>query len=210
MSRNRTLAGQDYHTTPAKTEDLPMKRVAYARVSTDDQTLDLQINALTRAGFDTLFEDHGVSGVAEDRPGLREALSTLKEGDEFIVWRLDRMARSKRELTDIVMGLHRRGIGFRSLCEHIDVSSAFGELILHMISAFAHFERALIVERTRAGMKAAKERGVTFGRKPALNIEQKAAACRLIKHGMRIEDVASEMGVGRSTMYRYVRGDRAA
>ena len=117
------------------------------------------------------------------------------------------MARSNRELTDIVMGLRQRRVGFRSLCDHIDVSSAFGELILHMISAVAHFERALIVERTRAGMKAARDRGVTFGRRPALDAEQHMAAKLMIDSGMRVEDVASEMGVGRSSMYRYVQGD---
>ncbi|MEM8987401.1 MAG: recombinase family protein [Pseudomonadota bacterium] len=181
-------------------------RIAYARVSTDDQSLDLQINALKKAGYDRLFQDHGVSGVAEDRPGFFEALKTLKEGDTFIVWRLDRVARSNWELTDTVMSLHRNGIRFQSLCEHIDVSSPFGELILHVLSAIAHFERGLIVERTRAGMKAAKERGVQIGRKRALNGEQFLEARFLLNEGKRVSDVAKHMGIGRSTLYRYLRG----
>jgi len=169
-------------------------RVAYARVSTEDQSLALQQDALAKAGYDVIFEDHGVSGVATDRPGLSKALQSLNKGDMLIVWRLDRLARSLRELTDIVWALHHRGIGFQSLCEHIDVSSAFGELTLHVLGAVAQFERSLMVERTRAGMQAAKDRGVQFGRKAALEMRQ----------GMRVEDVAEHMGVGRSTMYRYV------
>ena len=178
--------------------------IAYARVSCAEQSLDLQINALKQAGYDRIFTDHGVSGMTMDRAGLSEALAMLKEGDTFIVWRLDRLARSMRELTDTVWALHNRGIRFQSLCEHIDVSSAFGELMLHVLSAIAHFERALIVERTRAGMQAAKERGVTFGRKPALNGEELHEALFLIGQGMSVPDTAIQMGVGRSTMYRYL------
>lgn len=185
-------------------------RIAYARVSTDDQSLDLQIDALKRTGYDKLYKDHGVSGVSDDRSGLMEALGVLEKGDTFIVWRLDRIARSNRELTDIVMSLHRDGIAFQSVCEHIDVSSAFGELILHVLSAVAHFERGLLVERTRAGMRAAKERGVQFGRKPALNGEQFMEALFLIDEGMRVGEVAKHMGISRSTMYRYLRSRHSA
>lgn len=183
-------------------------RIGYARVSTADQSLSLQQDALAKAGYDLLFEDHGISGVAAERPNLNKALAMLSAGDTLIVWRLDRLARSMRELTDIVWSLHKRGIGFQSLCEHIDVGSAFGEFTLHILSAVAHFERALIVERTRAGMAAAKERGVKFGRKPALSGEELQEALFLIRQGMSVEDTADQMGIGRSTLYRYVKDFR--
>lgn len=184
-------------------------RIAYARVSTTDQSLDLQIDALKAHGYDRIFTDHGVSGISADRSGLREAMSVLQEGDTFIVWRLDRLARSMRDLTDTVESLNNRGIRFISLCEYIDVNSAFGELILHILSAVAHFERALLVERTRAGMAAAKERGKTFGRRPALNGEEFCEALFLIDGGMSIPKAAQQIGVGRSTLYRYVSDHQA-
>ena len=179
-------------------------RIAYARVSTSDQSLDLQINALKKEGYDRLFQDHGVSGIAKARPVLQEALALLNEGDTFIVWRLDRIARSMRELTEIVWSLHNRNIRFVSLSEHIDVSSAVGELILHVLGAVAHFERALIVERTKAGMDAARQRGVQFGRKPKLDEQTLAEALQIIADGNSISDAAKKIGIGRSTLYRYI------
>jgi len=181
-------------------------RVAYARVSTSDQSLDLQTDALKKAGYDHLFQDHGVSGIAKDRPELSKALSILEEGDTFLVWRLDRIARSMQELTDTVWMLNNRGVRFVSLCEYIDVSSAFGELILHVLGAIAHFERALLVERTKAGMASAKLRGVKFGRKPVMDGEDVDEALWLINHGMSIQDTAKKFGIGRSTLYRYLSG----
>ena len=181
-----------------------MKKVGYARVSTIDQNLNLQIDALERAGCDQIFKDHGKSGATINRPGLSEAISNLDKGDMFIVWRLDRLARSMRELTDCVWALHDRGIEFRSLCEHINVDSAFGEFTLHILSAVAHLERALIVERTREGMAAAKKRGVKFGRKPALDVPAYEEVFALMRCGMPIPEIATHMGIGRSTMYRYV------
>ena len=179
-------------------------RIAYARVSSADQSLDLQIDALERAGCDRIFRDHGISGTASNRPGLLAALEALEPGDTQVVWRLDRLARSMRELTDTVWALHNKGIRFQSLCEHIDISSAFGELVLHILSAIAHFERALIVERTVAGMQAAKERGVKFGRRPALDGESLSEALFLLEQGLKVEEAAQQIGVGRSTLYRYL------
>lgn len=210
MANNTSLEGE-----PLRDSDMPIAptnhkperpamRIAYARVSSSEQSLDLQIDALTEAGFDHIFHDHGVSGVASERPGLSQALAMLNEGDTFTVWRLDRLARSMRELTDIVWAMHRRGIRFQSLCEFIDVSSAFGELILHVLGAVAHFERALIIERTIAGMQAAKDRGVKFGRKPAMDGETFREALYLMQQGMSVSDTAQQMDVGRSTLYRYV------
>ncbi len=179
-------------------------RIGYARVSTCDQSLDLQIDALRKAGCEQIFEDRGISGVATDRPGLEKALAALGEGDTLVVWRLDRLARSMRDLTDTITALHAREIGFQSICEHIDVSSAFGEFVLHILSAVAHFERALIVERTRAGMAAAKARGAKFGRKPVLNGEELHEACFLIGSGMSVTATALQLSIGRSTLYRYL------
>jgi DNA invertase Pin-like site-specific DNA recombinase len=179
-------------------------RIGYARVSTQDQCLDLQIDALERAGCERIFKDPGVSGVAVERPGLIEALGCVQEGDALVVWRLDRIARSMRDLTDTVMGLHHRGVEFMSLCEYINVTSAFGEFTLHVLAAAAHLERALIVERTRAGMQAAKERGATFGRKPALDGEMLREALILQRQGLSVQSIATQLGVGRSTMYRYM------
>ena len=179
-------------------------RIGYARVSTDEQSIALQVDALNRAQCDRIFKDEGISGVAARRPGLDRALAQLKSGDTLVVWRLDRLARSMRDLTDTITVLHGRGVGFHSICEHIDVSSAFGEFVLHVLSAVAHFERALIVERTRAGMAAAKARGATFGRKPALTDEELREAVYLIDQGLSVPEAASQIGVGRSTLYRYL------
>ena len=178
-------------------------RIAYARVSTPEQSLDLQTDALKEAGYDHIFCDHGRSGV-KDRPELRAALELAQEGDTFMVWRLDRVARSMKELLDIISGLNDRGVRFLSLNESFDVSSAFGELILHVLGAIAHFERSLIIERTKAGMNAAKKRGVKMGRKPVMNSDEVAEAYQLINHGSSIEDVAREYGIGKSTLYRYM------
>ncbi len=177
-------------------------RIGYARVSTEEQSLDLQIDALTKAGCDQIFKDHGVSGVAPKRPGLEQALATLEPGDILVVWRLDRLARSMKDLLGTVQALHEREVGFQSICEHIDISSAFGELILHVLSAVVHFERRLIVERTEAGMRAAKARGVKFGRRRAIDEEMLLGAIEQRKTGVPIPEIALSLRVGRSTLYR--------
>ena len=182
-----------------------MKRVGYARVSTGDQSLNLQLDALNRAGCDVIYKDRGVSGAAIDRPGLSRAFEALERGDSFIVWRFDRFARSSQFLMDTAWSLKKRGINFESLTECVNLDSAFGELQLHIIAGMARFERALIVERTREGMAAAKARGVEFGRKPALDAQGLQEALYLIGEGMGVEEAAQHVGVGRSTMYRYVR-----
>ncbi|MEL6709052.1 MAG: recombinase family protein [Pseudomonadota bacterium] len=178
-------------------------RVGYARVSTTDQNIDLQVDALRKAGCAHIFEDHA-SGMKADRDGYAEVMRALQPGDTLVVWRLDRLARSMRDLTDTMHSLHQRGIGFHSICEHIDISSAYGEFVLHILSAVAHFERALIVERTRAGMAAAKARGVTFGRAPALNGEELNEALFLIGSGQSVASTARHLGVGRSTLFRHL------
>lgn len=181
-------------------------RIGYARVSTEEQSLDLQIDALTKAGCDQIYKDHGVSGVAPKRPGLEQALAALQPSDTLVVWRLDRLARSMQDLLGTVQTLHEREVGFQSICEHIDISSAFGELILHVLSAVVHFERRLIVERTEAGMHAARSRGVIFGRKPAIDAEVLLGAIEQRRVGVPIPEIAQSLGVGRSTLYRHLAG----
>lgn len=179
-------------------------RIAYARVSTLDQSLNLQTDALQRRGYDRLFEDHGVSGVAASRPGLEAAFKMLGAGDTLVVWRLDRLARSMYELADYLHTFKQQDIAFESICDGMDTSTAFGECMYMVAGAFAHLERSILIERTREGMAAAKARGVEFGRKRALDGDSLREAMYLIGQGMRVEDAAEHVGVGRSTMYRYV------
>ena len=185
-------------------------RYGYARVSSTDQSLNLQIDALRKAECDRVFTDHGISGVDPNRPGLSDLMRIVQPGDTIIVWRLDRIGRSMRDLVDRMHALHRRGIGFVSLCESIDMDSAVGELILHLLIAISHFERRLIIERTRAGLAAAKARGVQLGRPPALNGEERCEALSLINAGLSIPETAAELSIGRSTLYRYIAELRSA
>ena len=148
-----------------------------------------------------MFEDQ-VSGMTVRRPGLDQALATLSAGDTLVVWRLDRLGRSLPHLIETIRQLGDKGAGFRSLTESIDTTTAGGRLIFHMMGALAEFERALIVERTRAGMKAAKARGVEVGRKRVLTPAQISHARQLVDQGESPSAVARSMRVGRSTLYR--------
>ncbi|MBA8820895.1 DNA invertase Pin-like site-specific DNA recombinase [Ochrobactrum sp. P6BSIII] len=162
------------NTSKEKQGDLrvnPLK-IGYARVSTDVQRMDLQLDALKNAGCDFIFTDHGISGATVERPGLRQAMDMLQAGDTLIVWRLDRLGRSLVNLVEHVSSLGKQGVEFRSLTESIDTSSSGGKLLFHMIAALAEFERSLISERTRAGMAAAKLRGKHVGRPRRIKPEQ--------------------------------------
>ncbi len=178
--------------------------IGYARVSTDDQILTLQIDALLRAGIDRqrIYQEQ-VSGISTKRPQLAEALKALRPGDLLVCWRLDRLGRSVPELIRIMDDLQKRGIGFRSLSESIDTTTAAGKMVFHMLAAFAEFERNLISERTKAGMKAARARGHRGGRKtkmtPALT---KAAIAMLGDPRVTMDEVAKALKVGRSTIQR--------
>jgi DNA invertase Pin-like site-specific DNA recombinase len=178
-------------------------KYGYARVSTDDQTPALQLAALKKAGCKIVFKDEGISGATTKRPALLRCLKKLEHGDTLIVWKLDRLGRSLRDLIVMLDDLKHRGVTFRSLTEAIDTETPTGRAMWQMIGVLAELERSLIGERTRAGVKAAKGRGVKFGRKPKLSPEQIAHARKLIEageHGRK--DVAALLKVDRSTLYR--------
>lgn len=178
--------------------------IGYARVSTEDQILTLQIDALLRAGVDRgyIYEEQ-VSGVSTKRPQLDAALKALRPGDVLVTWRLDRLGRSVPELIRIMDDLQKRGIAFRSLSESIDTGTAAGKMVFHMLAAFAEFERNLISERTKAGMKAARARGHRGGRKRKLNdAKLKAIIAMLGDPRVTMAEVAETFGVGRSTIQR--------
>lgn len=179
-----------------------MALIGYARVSTDDQTPALQLDALKAAGCGRVFQDVGASGAARTRSGLVAALAALQRGDVLVVWRLDRLGRSLGDLINLVSGLQAKGCGFKSLAEAIDTTTPGGVLVFHVMGALAEFERSLIVERTRAGLAAAKQRGAKLGRRPSLTAAQVAHARKLIEAGESPAPVAKSLNVSRSTLYR--------
>ena len=181
-------------------QNRPMK-MGYARVSTDDQNLDLQRRALRLAGCGKIFEDQ-ISGVSTKRPGLDEALAQCGADDVLVVWKLDRLGRSLSHLIAVVQELGDKGCGFQSLSENIDTTTAGGRLVFHLMGSLAEFERALIAERTKAGLAAARMRGVRIGRRKAMNAEQVRHARALLEAGERPADIARTLQVGRSTLYR--------
>ncbi len=163
-------------------DEIKWNLVGYARVSTDDQNLDLQLNALRKAEVpDTqIFMEH-VSGAAHKRPQLEKALKNLRRGDVFVVWKLDRLSRSLPELVEMSASFKERGVQLKSLTEGIDTTTPMGELFFHIMAALAHFERALISERTKAGIEAAKERGTWRSRPPTIDSNQWNKAIELLK-----------------------------
>src|SRR5271167_901475 len=177
-------------------------KYGYARVSTDDQNLALQLTALKRAGCRTMFKDDGISGTTTKRPALSRCLETLQQGDTLIVWKLDRLGRSLRDLITMLDDLRARGVKFCSLTEAIDTDTPTGRAMWQMIGVLAELERSLITERTRAGVKAAQTRGVKFGRKPKLSGQQIKHARKLIEQGEAPPCVAAILGVSRATLYR--------
>jgi DNA invertase Pin-like site-specific DNA recombinase len=179
-------------------------KIGYARVSTEEQNLDLQLRALNTAGCKEIITDHGFSGAQADRPGLARTLCKLAPGDTMVVWRLDRLGRSLPHLIAIINDLHARGIGLESVCEQIDTSSPAGRFYLHMLAALAEFERELIRDRTNAGLAAARARGVTLGRPRKLSPTQARKAARRLKAREKLESIASEMGISAQTLRRVV------
>ncbi|EEW2244948.1 TPA: recombinase family protein [Escherichia coli] len=173
----------------------------YARVSTNHQDTELQLTALKSAGCEKIFEEHA-SGRKSNRPVLKRLIATMQPGDELVVWKLDRLGRSMRNLVLLVDELRQRGIHFKSLTDSIDTSSPMGRFIFHIMSALAEMERELIVERTRAGLAAAREKGRIGGRRPKLTPEQWAQAGRLILNGVDRKQVAIIYDVAVCTLYK--------
>jgi DNA invertase Pin-like site-specific DNA recombinase len=177
--------------------------IGYARVSQIEQNLDLQTDALTKAGCERLFTDH-MSGVRADRPGLAEAVDFARKGDAIVVWRLDRLGRSLPHLIETVRELEQRGVGLKSLTESIDTTTTGGKLVFHIFAALAEFERNLIRERTNAGLVAARQRGRVGGRPRSFTPDKLDAARKLLASGTPPKDVASVVGVSVPTLYRWL------
>lgn len=185
-----------------------MKTIGYARVSTCEQSLDLQLRALQRMKCDQIFHDHGISGATIERPGLEEALGHLSAGDKLVVWRLDRLGRSLVHLVGLINEIALRDVEFQSITENIDTGSSGGRLVFHMMAALCEFERSLISERTRAGMEAVQSRGGRVGRPPSLDAESRQRAVDLIvNHGAPVSTVAKLFKVHSRTILRAVRED---
>lgn len=178
-------------------------KLGYARVSTCDQNLDLQIRALTAAGCAAIFRDEGVSAVAAERPQFAAALASLRTGDTLVIWKMDRAFRSLIHALNVLEELEQRGVEFQSLTDQIDTATAMGRFVYQVTNAFSELERAIISERTRAGMAAARERGVKLGRPPKLTPEQIACAWRELEHGRKtIIRLAEELNVAPITLSR--------
>ena len=184
--------------------------VGYARVSTQDQNPGLQLDALGAAGCERVFVEKA-SGAQRDRPELMAALGYVRAGDTLVVWKLDRLARSLKQLIETVERLAVREIGLRSLTEAIDTTTAGGKLVFHIFGSLAEFERSIIRERTRAGLDAARARGRKGGRPPALSEKDLIAAKALLANAdITVEDVARRLKVAPSTLYRHFPGGRGA
>lgn len=184
--------------------------VGYARVSTQDQKPELQLDALRHAGCERIFEEKA-SGAQRERPELKAALDYVREGDTLVVWKLDRLARSLKQLIETVEALEERNIGFRSLTENIDTTTPGGRLVFHIFGALAEFERSIIRERTSAGLAAARARGKVGGRPPALRESDiTAAKAMLADQCIPVKDIAQRLGVSVSTLYKHVPAARAS
>ncbi len=177
--------------------------IGYARVSTQDQNLDLQIEALTKAGCKRICSDK-ISGSRAERPGLTKALEMLREGDTLIVWKLDRLGRSVKNLVDLVGELHKQGIQFKSLTDAIDTGTPSGRFFFHVMASLAEMERELTVERTRAGLEVARQLGRKGGRKRKMTDSKIESAKKLLASGIPPRDVATNLGISVPTLYRWI------
>jgi len=177
--------------------------IGYARVSTQDQNLDLQRDALAKAGCEKIFEDK-ISGSREERPGFKKTLEILREGDTLIVWKLDRLGRSVKHLVDITNDLAKQRVNFKSLTDSIDTSTPAGRFFFHVMASLAQMERELTIERTRAGLETAKRLGRRGGRKRQMTDSKIESAKKLLGSGVPPRDVAKNLGVSIPTLYRWV------
>jgi DNA invertase Pin-like site-specific DNA recombinase len=178
-------------------------QIGYARVSTEDQHLDLQHDALRAAGCYTIYEEK-ISGKSKDRPELHNCLKALRAGDTLVVWRLDRLGRSLKDLIDIVASLEKNNINFVSITEKVETNSAAGKLIFHLFGALSEFERQLIRERTKAGIAAARARGRKGGRRPSLDQGKiKEIKALMADPTIKVSVIAKRYGVSRATLYKH-------
>ena len=183
--------------------------VGYARVSTHDQNLDLQRDALEKAGCEKIHVEKA-SGKSSNRPELEKVMNYLRKGDTLVVWRLDRLGRSMKHLIELVTQMEERGIGFRSLTEAMDTTTSGGKLIFHIFGALAEFERNLIQERTRAGLAAARARGRKGGRPYALDKSKRKMAIDLYNSKEHsVDEICQTMGISRPTLYNYLKEARS-
>ena len=178
-------------------------QIGYARVSTQDQDLSLQYDALRQAQCNKIYEDKA-SGTKASRDGLTLALETVREGDCLVVWKLDRLGRSVKDLVAIVCDLEQRGVHFKCLTDRIDTSTTSGRFFFHVMASLAQMERDLTAERTRAGLDAARRQGRTGGRKRKMTDSKIGTAKRLLQDGARPRDVAKDLGVSIPTLYRWL------
>jgi len=177
--------------------------IGYARVSTQDQNLALQKDALTVAGCDKIYEDH-VSGSRENRLGLAQILESVREGDTLVVWKLDRLGRSVKQLVDLAEKLEKQGVHFKSITDSIDTGTPSGRFFFHVMASLAQMERELIVERTQAGLAVAKKLGRTGGRKRKMTESKMDSAKKLLASGIPPKDVAKDLGISVPTLYRWL------
>ena len=181
-------------------------KFGYARVSTTDQNLSLQLDALQKAGCERIFQEH-ISGAKADRVELGKLLELLRDGDEIVIWKLDRLGRSLQHLIDLVAQLEDRGVGLTSLNDHIDTSTPAGKLVFRIFASLAEFERELIRERTMAGLAAAKSQGRVGGKPKGLSEEAKKQARvaeSLYKEKYPVKEIARQLKLSRTTVYKYL------
>lgn len=178
-------------------------RIGYARISTDDQDLSLQMSALEQSHCEKIFTDK-VSGSQSDRPGLKSAFLHLRSGDTFVVWKLDRLGRGVKRLIELITNLESQNIHFQSLTEQIDTSTPAGRFFFHVMASLAQMERELIVERTQAGLAAARLKGRIGGRKRSMTDSKIEAAKKLFEAGACPKDIARNLGVSVPTLYRWL------
>lgn len=188
-----------------------MANIGYARISTSEQLVDLQTDALTKAGCTRIFTET-ISGTKDDRPQLAKALDYVRQGDTFVVWKLDRLGRSIRHLLATVDDLGSRGVQFRSIQEGLDTTTSAGRLLFTIVGAIGEFERSIIVERTHAGLASARARGRVGGRPSTSTPKKVADAKRLLNGGATYAEAARAVGTSRATLFRWLatQGDRIA
>lgn len=188
-----------------------MAAIGYVRISTNDQNLDLQISAMTQAGITKIFRDEGVSGSLASRPGLDAAREYLREGDTLVVWKLDRLGRNTRNLITLIEELEEQGVGFHSLTEGLDTRGPFGKVVLTVLAALAAFERDQLIERTQAGLAAARAKGNIGGRPRKLDNKAASFAREMRDTGkFTVTELAAQLNVSVPTIYRYLKDEEVA